>query len=126
MISLDKDELSWFGRRVLVSGVFVRLHLLRKSEFLDVGGSASYDASDLFEQLFFRLVRSVCSARTFGSVGVLRNRNSGMDPRGIIPLEFTRISILRHTFTTQTQADFNMVARKYDLGVYLALVHVSA
>ena len=28
--------------------------------------------------------------------------------------------------TKQTQADVNMVARKYDLDVYLALVHVSA
>ena len=82
-----------FGRRVLVSSVVVMLHLLRKPQFLDVGGSASYDAHDLFEQSVFSLVRSVCRARTSGLVCVLRNRNSGMDPRGIIPLKLKRISI---------------------------------
>ena len=55
-----------------------------------------------------------------------RNRNSGMDLRGIIPLGFKRISVRRHTLTKLTQADLNMVARKHGLDVYLALVHVSA
>ena len=66
------------------------LHMLRKSEFLDVGGSASYDAHDSFERLFLRLVRSLCSARSFMKFRCTSESQSRIDLRGIIPFEFKR------------------------------------
>ena len=69
----------------------LRLHLLRKSEFLDDGGSASYDAHDSFEQFFCRPVRSLCSARSFGSFVCTSESQSRMDLRGIIPFECQRL-----------------------------------
>ena len=82
--------LSCRSRASVLSVEDLRLHLLRKSEFLDLGDSASYDAHDSFEQVFFRPVRSLCSARPSGSFVCTLEWQSRMDLRGTIPLEFKR------------------------------------